>query len=72
LKVGAGSTARPNCLGCAHYFITYDASFPYGCKLLGIKSRRQPMLEVIEATGKPCHGFEPSPRKAIKRESPDR
>ncbi len=67
MKVGAGGTARTNCLGCAHYFITYDASFPYGCKLLGIKSRRQPQLEVIEATGKPCQGFEPSPRQPIKR-----
>ena len=52
------------CVGCTYYFITYDTSFPYGCQLLGFKSRRQPVQEVIEATGKGCEGYSPRPKPA--------
>lgn len=54
-------TAEPrnSCMGCRHYYITYDTRFPYGCQLLGFKSKRQPVVEVIAATAKGCHGFTP-------------
>lgn len=49
----SSSTAR-TCRGCAHFFVTYDPAFPYGCRMLGFKSRRTPCIEVEEAAGQPC------------------
>lgn len=53
----------PNCLECAHYFITHEVSFPYGCRAMNFKSRRLPVLDVIAATGEPCLTFTPKSRK---------
>jgi len=44
----------PMCRGCIHFFVTYDVTFPYGCRAMGFKSRRYPYLEVQEASGMPC------------------
>ena len=43
------------CNGCTHYYITHDASFRYGCRALDFKSQRQPILDVVEASGQQCH-----------------
>lgn len=45
---------RPRCTGCAHYHITHDIRFPYGCRALHFKSARQPILDVVEASGQSC------------------
>ncbi|OIQ86956.1 hypothetical protein GALL_311750 [mine drainage metagenome] len=45
------------CHGCSHYFITHDANFSYGCRALRFKSRQQPMLDVIAASGQQCLFF---------------
>ncbi len=37
----------PNCLDCVHYFITYDARRPYGCRAMGFKSRHNPAQVVL-------------------------
>ena len=50
-------TERPDCKRCAHYFITHQANFRYGCRALNFKSRRLPILDVIDASGQPCHYF---------------
>ena len=47
----------PRCNGCVHYYITHDTHFRYGCRALGFKSQRQPVLDVIEASGLPCLQF---------------
>jgi hypothetical protein len=44
---------------CEHYYITHDASFPYGCRGMNFKSKRLPLLEVIEASGAYCLAFRP-------------
>jgi hypothetical protein len=49
--------ARPSCNNCLHYYITHDAGFRYGCRALDFKSQRQPILDVIAASGQPCHYF---------------
>jgi hypothetical protein len=49
---------RPRCTACAHYYITHDLSFPYGCHALGFKSARQPVQDVIEASGQACQYFQ--------------
>ncbi len=46
------------CKDCIHFYITHDASFPYGCQCMGFTSRRYPHLEVEAATGEKCVGWE--------------
>jgi len=46
------------CNHCTHYYITHDANFRYGCHALDFKSRRQPIIEVIDASGEKCHYFQ--------------
>lgn len=46
-----------SCKRCACYYITHDPAFPYGCRALEFKSRRQPCLDVLEASGQPCRYF---------------
>ncbi|MFA7293144.1 MAG: hypothetical protein WC023_12970 [Rhodocyclaceae bacterium] len=48
----------PRCNRCVHYFITHDPQFPYGCNAMNFKSYRQPIDDVIEASGKPCLYFQ--------------
>ncbi len=47
------------CNGCAHYYITHDRRFMYGCRALGFKSQRQPILVVMEASAQQCFYFAP-------------
>lgn len=55
----------PTCRGCLHYFITYDARLRYGCAAFGIKSARQPVRDVMEASWQHCLYFVARPdRKA--------
>jgi hypothetical protein len=54
----------PSCNRCVHYYITHDANFRYGCRAFNFKSSRQPMLDVIEASGEACHHFQQKQRKA--------
>ncbi|WP_205677514.1 hypothetical protein [Aquitalea denitrificans] len=51
-----GKAPQPlrQCLDCRHYHISHDARFPYACTALKIKSKRQPCLDVLEASGQPC------------------
>ena len=48
----------PDCLRCIHFEVSWDPSFPRGCKLFGIKCRNQPSMEVFLSTGKHCFAFE--------------
>ena len=38
------------CRTCRHYYVTWDADHPHGCRALGFKSRRPPFLEVRRIT----------------------
>lgn len=49
---------RPHCTRCAHYFITFDAHFPYGCRAMNFKSKGLPQNEVQGATGAGCLAFQ--------------
>jgi len=53
-----GHDKTPRCNRCAHYYITHDANFPYGCHALDFKTRRRPALDVIEFSGQPCLFFQ--------------
>jgi len=47
-----------NCAQCAHFFITWEKDFPYGCKAYEIKAKTAPYIEVLSNTGVPCLTFE--------------
>lgn len=48
----------PSCNNCIHYYITHDTHFRYGCRALDFKSQRQPVIDVIEASGQMCQYFQ--------------
>lgn len=53
------SNEKPvRCNQCAHYYITHDTRFPYGCRALGFKSQQQPIRVVMEASAQQCHYFQ--------------
>lgn len=57
-----------NCRQCTHYYITHDLGLPYGCRALGFKSRIQPCLEVLAASGAQCQYFAARPNSPPRRE----
>lgn len=52
-----------NCRRCSHYFITYDPRFPYGCRVMGFKSRDIPSTVVYRDSGAACRLYSPKARK---------
>ncbi len=46
-----------NCIKCIHYYITWDSSFPKGCKIYGFKSLNLPSILVKQSSGVPCSKF---------------
>ena len=48
----------PECRSCRHYFVTYEARWPHGCRAFDMKSKRLPCLEVAANSGERCHGWE--------------
>ncbi|NBW01711.1 MAG: uracil-DNA glycosylase [Betaproteobacteria bacterium] len=50
-----------NCRRCKHYYVTWDESFPQGCRLYGVKSRQAPSIAVRDATGAACQFWEAKP-----------
>jgi len=51
----------PNCWECRYLAITWDVRMPYGCKLMGFRSKFVPSLEVLRTDGRFCGGFSPKP-----------
>lgn len=52
-----------NCSKCMYYYITWDSSFPKGCKIYGFKSLNSPSILVQQSSGLPCGKFTPKPKK---------
>jgi len=48
----------PDCNSCKHYYVTWDAAFPYGCKGFQMKTKRSPSLSVLHASGTKCMLFQ--------------
>ena len=59
---------KVNCMKCKHYYVTWDPSFPKGCKLYGFKTSRLPASLVYESTGKQCESYE---ERAVNRQDRD-
>jgi len=52
---------------CAGYFVTHEARAPYGCRPMGLKSRRPVEVGVTEASGMPCQWFQQKKKSATER-----
>ncbi|MEI7941890.1 MAG: uracil-DNA glycosylase [Candidatus Riflemargulisbacteria bacterium] len=50
--------ANKKCKGCNFFYITWDKKFPYGCKKLGFKSKKNPYDEVYASSGMECQFYE--------------
>ncbi len=57
----------PNCWDCRFLAITWDVRMPYGCKLMGFRSKVIPSLEVLRTDGRFCGGFSPKPTSRAKQ-----
>ena len=66
-----GHPRGPNCWDCRFLAITWDVRMPYGCKLMGFRSRVIPSLEVLRNDGRFCVGFEPKPQATSPAASVD-
>ncbi|MBP2665570.1 MAG: hypothetical protein H6Q76_550, partial [Firmicutes bacterium] len=42
---------RISCHKCKHFYVTWDNSFPYGCKAMGFKGKIIPSMMVFQASG---------------------
>ncbi|HYF82726.1 MAG TPA: uracil-DNA glycosylase [Clostridia bacterium] len=45
---------RVNCITCTHYYVTWDRSFPNGCRLFEFETGKLPSQLVQESTGDSC------------------
>jgi hypothetical protein len=50
-------TTTINCFSCEHFHITYEAKFPYGCRVMGFKSVRMPSVDVFVNSEMDCNLF---------------
>jgi hypothetical protein len=60
--------SKPNCAQCRHFYITWDARTPNGCRQYGIQSKEQPSRIVSAAGAGDCQGFEPKKRQEAKKD----
>ena len=56
---------RSNCMGCQHFYITYETSHPYGCRAMAFKSKEMPNSVVFASSGMQCQLF--SPKGPLKK-----
>ncbi|MAB26991.1 MAG: uracil-DNA glycosylase [Alteromonadaceae bacterium] len=56
----------PNCWQCRYFKITHHKSFPYGCDVIGFKSKQLPCLQVRRIDGRECRSFAPKPDQKLE------
>ena len=47
-----------DCARCRHFYVTWDARRPRGCRAYGFKSKQWPTQIVERMSGNPCELFE--------------
>lgn len=57
----AEGNARPDCLHCVHYFVTWEPARPRGCHAYAFKSDDLPSQVVLATSGEACQLFERRP-----------
>ncbi|RLB22376.1 MAG: uracil-DNA glycosylase [Deltaproteobacteria bacterium] len=49
---------KATCYTCRHFYITYEPTYPYGCRAMGFKSTQIPCVVVQMSSGIPCQAYE--------------
>jgi hypothetical protein len=62
---------KPNCSQCKHFFITWNAGTPNGCRLYSIQSKELPSVIVRMAGSGECMGFEQKKKPEAKKDKLD-
>ncbi len=52
------SVDRVGCNTCAHFYITWDKRYPYGCNVMRFMSAKLPSQDVLEVEGRDCLSFQ--------------
>lgn len=50
---------RGKCHQCRHYYVSWNPSYPHGCRAFQMVTRALPSLAVIRESGSPCLYEEP-------------
>ena len=51
------SDKHADCNSCAHFFITWNKRFPFGCRAMGFMSSNSPSKDVFEVEGRDCLAY---------------
>ena len=62
VKTGSAEDAvvsgrRADCNSCAHFFITWNKRFPFGCREMGFMTSNSPSKDVFEVEGRDCLAY---------------
>ena len=50
--------SQASCRKCKFFYITWDKSFPYGCKAMGFKSKSLPGMITRQVSHSDCLSYE--------------
>lgn len=65
------SKRRPvDCYQCRHFYVTWEAANPRGCKAFRFKTHKLPSVVVEETSGEPCLKF--SPKREATQKKPEK
>ena len=51
------SDRHADCNSCAHFFITWNKRFPFGCRAMGFMTSNSPSKDVIEVEVRDCLAY---------------
>ncbi len=51
------SDKHVDCNSCAHFFVTWNKNFPFGCRAMGFMSSNSPSKDVFEVEGRDCLAY---------------
>ena len=54
---GVVSGKHADCNSCAHFFITWNKKFPFGCRAMGFMTSNSPSKDVFEVEGRDCLAY---------------
>jgi hypothetical protein len=60
-----------DCFNCLHFYITWDAVNPRGCRAFGFKTARIPSDVVFETSGEVCLKFKAKNKQATTKKKKD-
>ena len=59
---GTMKQPKVNCYQCKFFYVTWNKTFPYGCRAMGFKSNKIPCNDVLQASGTECLEYQEKAR----------